>query len=286
MKSMTGFGRAEHVTPRWRIGVEIRSYNSRYLELILNVPAGFAELEARLRAAVSERVARGRVELSLALLDLTEAVQVNVDTAAARAYLGALRELAAMVDGGPVTLSHLLAAGGFLGEHREHRVEEVWSECRLPLEQALAQLEAARARDGAVTARDLARLLALIEEEVGTIEAEAPAAAQRMHASMAARVNELLAEPVDEGRMVAALAALLAKADINEELVRLRGHLAAFRHALDGGERAKQLEFISQEMMREVNTIAAKGTAYAMSAAAVRAKAEIERIREHLRNVE
>lgn len=286
MRSMTGFGRAEHSTPRWRISVEIRSYNSRYLELNLSVPTGYAELEPRLRAAVAAGVARGRVELSLTLLDLTDAVQVNVDTAAARAYLAALRELAALVDGGPVTLSHLLAARGLLVEQREHRLEEVWAECRLPLQQALAQLEAARARDGAVTAKDVARLLALIEGEVGAIEAEAPEAAQRMHATMAARVRELLAESVDEGRMVAALAAVLARADVNEELVRLRGHLAAFRHALDAGERAKKLEFISQEMMREVNTIAAKGTAYAMSAAAVRAKAEIERIREHLRNVE
>ena len=286
MRSMTGFGRAEHATPRWRISVEVRSYNSRYLELNLGVPAGYAELEARLRAAVAERVARGRVELSLVLQELTDAVQVQVDAAAARAYLTALRELAALVDGGPVTLSHLLAAGGFLGEQREHRVEEAWSECQLPLEQALAQLEAARIRDGAVTAKDVARLLAAIEEEVGVIEAEAPEAAKRMHATMAARVRELLAESVDEGRMVAALAAVLTKADINEELVRLRGHLAAFQHALGAGERAKKLEFIGQEMMREVNTIAAKGTAYSMSAAAVRAKAAIERIREHLRNVE
>ena len=286
MRSMTGFGRAEHATPRWRIAVEIRSYNSRYLELNLSVPTGYAELEPRLRAEVAARVARGRVELSLVLLDLTDAVQVNVDTAAARAYVTALRELAGLVDGGPVTLSHLLAVGGLLGEQREHRVEEVWAECRVPLQQALAQLEAARARDGAVTGKDVARLLALIEEEVGAIEAEAPEAAQRLHATMAARVRELLMESVEEGRMVAALAAVLAKADVNEELVRLRGHLAAFRHALEAGERAKKLEFISQEMMREVNTIAAKGTAYAMSAAAVRAKAEIERIREHLRNVE
>ena len=285
MRSMTGFGHAERATSRWHIAVEIRSYNSRYLELNLSVPTGYAELEPRLRAEIAGRVVRGRVELSLTLLDLTDAVQVNVDTVAARAYLAALRELAGLV-GGPVTLSHLLAAGRFLGEQRETRVEEVWAACRPPLQRALAQIEAARARDGAVTAEDVARLLARIEEEVGAIEAEAPEAARRMHATTAARARELLAESVDEGRMAAALAVVLAKADVNEELVRLRGHLAAFRHALHVGERAKKLEFISQEMMREVNTIAAKGTAYAMSAAAVRAKAEIERIREHLRNVE
>lgn len=286
MRSMTGFGRAEHAAPRWRIGVEIKSYNSRFLEVSLSVPAGFAELEPRLRGAVAERVARGRVELSLALQDLTDTPQVTVDTASARAYFAALQELAALVGGGPVTLGHLLAVGGFFGERRAHRVEEAWSECQLPLRQAFARLEAARARDGAVTAADLARLLARLDEEVGVIEREAPAAAQRMHAMMAARVRELLGESVDDGRLIAALAAVLAKADVNEELVRLRGHLEAFHHALGAGERAKKLEFISQELMREVNTIAAKGSAYAMSAAAVRAKTAIERMREHLRNVE
>ena len=286
MRSMTGFGRGEHAGAQRRITVEIKSYNSRYLEVNASVPPGFAELEPRLRAAVGARVARGRVELSLALLDLTDAVQVSVDTAAARAYLTALRELAAMVGGGPVTLSHLLACGGILGEQREHHVEEVWAECQLPLQQAFAQLEDARRDDGAVTAADVARLLAAIEQETGIIEQEAPRAAQRLHATVAARVRELLAEPVDEGRMVVALAAVLTKADVNEELVRLRGHLGAFRQGVGAGERAKKLEFIGQEMMREVNTIAAKGTAYAMSAAAVRAKAAIERIREHLRNLE
>ena len=99
MRSMTGFGRAEHAAAQRRITVEIKSYNSRYLEVSVSVPAGFAELEPRLRAVVGERVARGRVELSLALLDLSDAVQVSVDTAAVRAYLTALRELAALVGG-------------------------------------------------------------------------------------------------------------------------------------------------------------------------------------------
>lgn len=286
MKSMTGYGRAEHAGPRWRVGVEIKSYNSRFLEVSLNLPPGLAELEPRLRAAVGRRVARGRVELSLALREHTETARVTVDTAAARARLAALRELAALVGGAPVTLGHLLAVGGFLGEPRAPDLEEAWQECQPPLEQAFAGFEAARARDGAVTAADVARLLTAIEAELAVIDAEAPAAAQRLHAAMAARMRELLAEPVDEGRLAAALAAVLAKTDVNEELVRLRGHLEAFRRALDAGERAKKLEFIGQEMMREVNTIAAKGSAYAMSAAAVRAKTAIERIREHLRNVE
>ena len=289
MTSMTGYGHAEQASGQRRISVEIKSYNSRYLEVNVGVPAGYAELEQRLRAAVGERVARGRVELSLAVEDLTEGVQVRVNTAAARAYLEALRKLSAVADGGPVTLSHLLAVRGFLGEQLAHDVEVVWAECRGPLEQAFEQFQAARHRDGAVTAADVAQLLTDLEAEVNGIEVEAPLAAQRVQTTLAARVQKelaALADSVDEGRVLAALAAVLARGDINEELVRLRGHLGAFRDSLGTGERAKKLEFVSQEMMREVNTVAAKGAAYAISAAAVRAKDAIERIREHLRNVE
>ena len=285
MRGMTGYGRAEHATEARRIAVELKSYNSRYLEVQVNVPPGYGELEPLLRALITERVRRGRVELSLSVADLTDAVQVSADTASARAYLAALRELSDVAGGGPVTLSNLLAVGGFLKERRAPCVERVWSDCRHPLEQAFAQFEAACCRDGSVTATDLRRLLAQVEREVHLIETQAPQAAQRQRAGVAARVQELLADAVDEERLIAALATLLAKSDVNEELIRLRGHLDAFRAALAGGERAKKLEFISQEMMREANTVAAKGAAYSISAAAVRVKDAIERIREHLRNV-
>ena len=285
MRGMTGFGRAEHATESWHISVELKSYNSRYLEIQVNVPPGYGELEPRLRAMVTERVRRGRVELALSVVDLTDSVRVSADTGSARAYLAALRELSDVAGGGAVSLSNLLAVGGFLSERREVSVERVWSDCRQPLEQAFAQFEDACRRDGSVTAADLSRLLAEVKREVDLIETEAPRAAQRQRDAVAARVQELLADSVHEERLIAALATLLAKSDVNEELVRLRGHLGAFEDALAAGERAKKLEFISQEMMREANTVAAKGAAFSISAAAVRVKDAVERIREHLRNV-
>ena len=285
MRGMTGFGRAEHVIGTRRIAVELKSHNSRYLEIQVNVAPGYGALEPRLRALAADRVGRGRVELSLVVTDLAGDVQVSADTAAARAYLAALRELAEVAGGGPVSLANLLAVGGFLQERREPCVERVWSDCRRPLDEAFAQFDAACRHDGSVTEADLRRLLAEVEREVELIENEAPPAAQRQRTALAARVQELLAGTVDEERLIAALATLLAKSDVNEELIRLRGHLGAFRDALDGGERAKKLEFISQEMMREANTVAAKGAAFSISAAAVRVKDAIERIREHLRNV-
>lgn len=285
MRSMTGYGRVEQVTTVRRIAVELKSYNSRYLEVKVNVPPGYGALEPRLHTMVSERVARGRVELSLAIADLSNQVRVAADTDAARAYLAALRELADVAGGAPVTLSHLLAVGGFLHEQGEPCVEQAWSECRHPLAEVFAQFEATCDRDGAVTEADVRRLLTTVEREVDRIEAAAPQAVQQMHEAVAERAQALLAHGVDEGRLAAALAVVLVKSDVNEELIRLRGHVGAFRTALDGGERAKKLEFICQEMMREANTVAAKGAAYSISAAAVRVKDAIERIREHLRNV-
>ena len=179
MRGMTGFGRAEHSTGKRRIAVEVKSYNSRYLEIQVGVPPGYGELEPRLRAEVAERVSRGRVELALSVADLAGAVEVSADTAAARAYIRALRELSDVAGGGPVTLSNLLAVGGFLNEWREPCVEGVWGDCRQPLEQAFAQFDAACRRDGDVTAADLRRLLAEIAYEVDRIEAEAPRAAER-----------------------------------------------------------------------------------------------------------
>ena len=286
MKSMTGFGRAEGVSAQRRITVEFKSYNSRYLELNVNLPPDLGELEPRVRGYVAERVTRGRVEVALTLVDLEGAVQVNVDAAAARAYWGALRELAGVVGTDQVRLSHLLAVGGFQRQASATDAEQVWTECQVPLEQAFAQFEEERRRDGAVTAADLARLVTAVEADLAVIEAEAPQVAERMRLAMADRMRELLAEPVDDGRVIAALAVVLAKTDLNEELVRLRGHLDAFRDALADGTRAKTMEFLSQEMMREINTVAAKGAAYSIGAAAVRAKDEIERMREHLRNLE
>ncbi len=287
MKSMTGFGRAESVAAGYRIAVEIKAYNSRYLELNVSLPADLGELEPRLRGYLAERVGRGRVELSVGVVELEGAARVSVDAAAARSHWAALHELAELVGAGGVDLSHLLAVGGFLRQARTHDPKRMWAECQEPLERAFAQFEAERRRDGANTTADLERLVAAVEADVAVIAAEAPLAAERMRAAMTRKTEQLLAEPVDDGRVVAALAVVLARADVNEELVRLRGHLQAFREALaGGGVRAKQLEFLNQELMREANTIAAKGAAYAIGAAAVRARDAIERMREHLRNLE
>ena len=167
MRSMTGYGRVEQVTAERRIAVELRSYNSRYLEVQINVPPGYGELEPRLRTMVSEHAARGRVELSLSLADRSDQVRVAADTGAARAYVAALRELAEVTGGAPVTLSHLLAVGGFLQEQREACVEQVWSQCQDALRQVFAQFNAACDRDGAVTAADVGRLLAAVERDLG-----------------------------------------------------------------------------------------------------------------------
>ena len=199
MRSMTGYGRVEYLTASARIAIELKSYNSRYLEVQINLPPGYGELEPRLRVKLSEHAARGRVELTMTFADLFDQVRVVADKVAARAYLAALRELADITGGAPVTLSHLLAVGGFLREQREPCVEQAWRDCQHPLEQVFAQFEMSCDRDGAVTAADVRRLLAEVEREVDAIEAAAPPAALQMHEAMAKRAQALLAQRVDEG---------------------------------------------------------------------------------------
>ena len=287
---MTGYGRHELSSDRYHVTAELRSYNSRYLEVNVSVPPTLGELEQRVRQKIDGELARGRVEAHLRVVDADEAVEIEVNEPLARAYRRALEELAGAT-GQAVTLDHLLSVGGLLRERRPQDVEAVWAEAEAVVDAALAQLVAARQAEGESAAADvraqLSQLTAeldLIQRDTATEEAAAGAMARAHDA--AARARELLASDADDARVATALATLLARADINEELVRARGHLVAFEAALGEDSTGKHMEFLCQEILREVNTIAAKSADYGVAAAAVRAKGCLERMREHLRNVE
>jgi uncharacterized protein (TIGR00255 family) len=285
MMSMTGFGRSELATAARRITTEVRSYNSRYLEISVNLPPWLGALEPKVRRVLEGRLARGRVEVFLRSAELEEQVTVEVNAPLMQGYRGALEQLAAAM-GQQVTLDHLLAVGGLFREERTPDIELVWAAGEPVLEQALGQLLAARRAEGEATAADLQLHLAVVSDAVVAIAALAPEATVAAAAALGERAAAVLDSARDDPRVVAALAVVLSKSDINEELVRARGHIAALQAAFEEGLGAKHMEFLCQEIQREINTIAAKSSAYEMSAAAVRAKGGLERMREQLRNVE
>ncbi|HOX18204.1 MAG TPA: YicC family protein [Spirochaetales bacterium] len=287
MKSMTGFARREITAPSLRASAAIKSYNNRYLDLQVLMPPYLGALEPKIRALVSGLVVHGKVELSIRVRELSAPPSVSVDAAAAAAAAEAIRALAraAGIDEEP-RLSALVGFEGVLAFERDLDSDAIWTALEPELAALLADYDRERLREGAATRQDMERQLARMEAAVLVVEREAPSIEAGTRENLLRKFREVMGDLVDENRVLAETAAYLAKHTVNEELVRLRSHVAAFRAAM--GEKAcgKKLDFLCQEMNREANTIGSKNAVAAVGAAVVELKDAIENIREQTRNVE
>ncbi len=288
MKSMTGFGSREFRDRERLLQLTLKSYNNRFLELFISVPLHLSSLEQRFREFLGSRLQRGRVELYLKETVWAEEAEVRVDSRLAASYHAALRKLAEELGiHDPVRLSHLLRLEGVLKTDRREDVERYWAQVEPLLQGAYDDLEAARRREGEATRRDVEGLLEEMGRELAVVEAHAGLIEERVKENLRRRFDEVLAGEVDESRVLAETAVLLVKFDINEELVRLRAHLDNFSHIMaQGGAIGKKLDFLCQELNREVNTIGSKSMILEVGQAVVSLKDALEKIREQLRNVE
>lgn len=287
MKSMTGFGAYRLDSPGLKATLTLKSWNNRFLELSVMMPGYLAPVERAIRDIVAARVGRGKVELSIRVLSCDMPADVVVDAASAKAVAEALRNLgrAAGIDE-PVRLSHLLGIDGILGYERNVDADALMTALEPALAACLDAFDAEREREGAATRIDLEAKLAALEAALDTIEAAGPALEAKARAALRARFEEVMGDLVDEARILGELASYLAKHTINEEIVRLRAHIAAFRKAIDEPVCGKKLDFICQEMNREANTIGSKSSDPAISDAVIAMKDAVENIREQARNVE
>ncbi|HUZ17649.1 MAG TPA: YicC/YloC family endoribonuclease [Spirochaetia bacterium] len=288
MKSMTGYGYAEHNDERFRLSLDLRSYNSRYLEMSINVPPYLGFLESRLRDFLAPRIARGRVELYVRLTDLDEELDAKVDKRAVETYTRVLRELASAAGIAPeVRLDHLLGLEGVLKTERNPDVETYWAVVEPELSRLLEEFEETRLREGATTHRDVAEKIALIESGLAKIEAQRPELESSIKKNLRDRFDELLGMEADQARIMSETAVMLVKADIGEEIVRMKSHLESFRRILDSEEPVgKKLDFVCQELGREINTVGSKSTLIEINREVIEIKDALEKIREQLRNVE
>ncbi len=287
MKSMTGYGSARLESRLYGASIAMKSWNNRFLELNLQLPALLAPVEQRVRAFLESRIARGKVELTVRARGGDLPTEVTVDTAAAKAVAEALRELsrAAGIDE-PVRLSHLLGIEGILGFERDANADELWAVLEPALDECVRAFDGQREREGAATAADLEEKLRAIEEALLVVDAMAPGLETTIRNDLRKRFTEAMGDLVDEGRIVAETAAYLAKHTINEEIVRLRAHVSSFRAAMAEPVCGKKLDFICQELNREANTIGSKSVQVELSSIVIRMKDAIENIREQVRNVE
>ena len=292
IKSMTGFASAAATAENIAVTVEMRTYNSRNLDLSLRVSPGDPGLEERIRALLAGRLVRGRVEVKIQVeTTVDDAARVEVDMSRARALMAVLKRLQADLGlDGPPSLELLMACGGILKNAApETDAERVWPTLEACLTQALGELDAMRGREGRYLAQDLDARLDRIEgalKEIAGNSAGLTAIFQGRLRERIATLTQGLVE-IDHARLAQEAAFLAERSDISEELVRAESHIRQFRGIMAAAEAGgRKLNFLLQELNREFNTMGSKIGSADVAHAVVDVKSELEKIREQVQNVE
>lgn len=290
LQSMTGYGRGEaHYRDR-RFTVEIKAVNHRYREVIVRLTRYMAPLEDRTRKCVQEYVQRGRVEVYCSVEEGEgRADTVKVDKALAVAYYKGMDEIREYLGlSGDIRLEHIISQPGLFAVDDTSDPEEWWPAIEEALRQACQGLLAMRETEGAALQADVAARVFSLESLVKAIAARAPEAVRVYQARLNRRIEELTGGPVvDAARLAQEVAFFAERADVSEELVRLHSHLAQVRNLLGAEEPVgRKIDFLIQEIYREVNTIGSKTQDELIVSRVVDFKSELEKMREQIQNIE
>jgi uncharacterized protein (TIGR00255 family) len=290
IRSMTGFGAGRGQGGGEEIDVEVRSVNHKFCEVKARLPRELAALEADLVRLVKERLARGGIEVAVRRSAARGALSPRVDHLLASEYARAFADVRERLRlPGEVTLADVLAAEGVVGlEERAADLETVRAAASQALAQALGALTAMREREGEALGRDIEGRLRTVEALVARVESLAPQSIEHYRARLDERIQELTRGLAPDPVRLATEVALFAdRMDVTEEVTRLRSHLAQMRSLMAGREPSgRKMDFLVQEMHREANTIGSKSQSAEIAAAVVSLKAEVERMREQVQNVE
>jgi uncharacterized protein (TIGR00255 family) len=292
IKSMTAYSTAEFATEQLTVSTEIRSYNSRYLDLVLRIPSGYQSLEEKIKEFVSARVIRGRVELKIQVeMEASDADVFEVDQTKAQSFYAALNRLKDEFNiKSEISVDLLLSAGGIIkAADMAKDTEAVWSSIRDCLKQALEEIDAMRKREGDFIAKDLFKRLAHINAQIEQIRAGATGLLDAYQQRLKERISALTGDivEIDPGRIAQEAAILADRSDISEEIIRAESHLKQFHHIMKSDEPAgRKLNFMLQELHREFNTMGSKIGNVEISHRIVDVKSELEKIREQIQNVE
>jgi uncharacterized protein (TIGR00255 family) len=291
MKSMTGFAYTERQTDSGAVTVEIKGYNSRFLDMSVGLSPALSPLEPRIRSIVSDCCKRGKIDVSVRETNRDAPVYVTVNAEAVRAYLAAADTVKSLLPasvGETLPLADILCLDGVLEiEKGRLREEAAWEGVKDVFLETLQKFDAEREREGRHTEENILSYITIIEEQRDIVASLLPRVEQTIKDNIKSRLAELAADNVDENRILAETALLLMRYTIAEEISRLSSHLAEFRAETARGSAAgKKLDFLSQEINREINTIGSKTPLVETSRAVVAMKDALENIREQLRNVE
>jgi len=293
MKSMTGYGRGEAAQDGFKVTVELSSVNRKQAEVSAALPRELELLEAPLREAIHRVVARGRVNVRVSLHatdgKVSAGKHINVDLA--KAYAAELEKLAKQLKlSGEVTLDQVLHAPGvFQTDEQLAESEDLWPTMEKALNQALAALLKMREREGAHLAKDLSMRIGVMQKAVAQVQQQVPTTAENYRRNLLERIQAAGLENIapDDERLLKEVVLFADRSDITEELTRLQSHFVQFADCCKTKDPVgRTLDFLAQEMNREINTIGSKANDAIISREVVTLKAELERFREQAQNVE
>ena len=291
MHSMTGYGRAFVEVDGRQMTVEVKSVNHRFLDISFRMPRNLMFLEDAARKAIGAKLSRGHVDVFITYRNLrTDARAVQVDEALFSAYADALSRLGAL--SGDLRDDRTLMSVARMPDvmvvtEAEEDQEAVKALLAAALEEALEQLKAMRAREGEAIRADLSARVDAIERMTAAVEERYPATVEEYTQRLRAAVEELVGSNVDESRLLMEVAVMADRSAIAEETVRLHSHVTQLRALFDSAEPiGRRVDFIVQELNREVNTISSKSQDIPITRLTVDMKAEIEKLREQVQNIE
>jgi len=288
MKSMTGYGYNEFQNEKIGIVVELKSYNNRYLDLNMNMPSFLNPLEPDLRNYIAARIERGKVEFNLRVKEIEEDVSVVIDKSVASASIEALQELSKLAGlDKNISLSNLMRMEGVFKKIKNRDLDYFKEIIFSMFEKTFDQYDENRIREAEKTADDINYKLAVIEKTVYKIEECAETLEEDIKNNLREKFKDLLGDKIDETRIYTETAVMLVRFSINEEIVRLKSHIEGFRKTIESGNSlvGKKLDFICQEMNREINTIGSKSIKIEINQAIIDARDALENIREQVRNI-
>ncbi len=291
VRSMTGFGRGNNIFNGREISIEIKSVNHRYFEFSCRMPRSLSFLEDKIKAYVNSHISRGKVEVSLSVYDReTTDTLVTANLPLARSYYEAVKAVAAELslpnDASAFTIAHM---PDVITAIREDMNEEaIWADVSTVLSEAVDSFVAMREKEGERLCEDIMSRLTAIENTVGSIEELSAPRLEIYREKLYAKMQSVLEDTnIDETRILLEAAVYADRTAIDEESVRLRSHISQYRDILSGNEPVgRKLDFLTQELNREINTIGSKANDLDITGHVVDIKAEIEKIREQIQNME
>ncbi|MGI8655101.1 MAG: YicC/YloC family endoribonuclease [Pyrinomonadaceae bacterium] len=293
MKSMTGFGRGAAAGENFTVGVDIKTVNNRFLDVHLRAGSELASLENEIKRRISSRLSRGRVDVNLTL-ERTGEVAYEINRPLIAGFIHALRAIQQEFNvAGEPDINVLARIPGAMQPTRDGIDERMTEGIAQATDEALDELEQMRTREGDALAKEMHGRLDEIMRYVPLIEAGASDLVDAYRARLQKKIADMLARDglqaieIDAGRLAQEVAYLADRSDVSEEITRLKSHLAQFRETLEAnGEAGKRLDFLLQELNREANTVLSKSTDLQIKDAALAIKAEVEKLREQVQNVE